>query len=410
MLSRTLGVVATVAMGANALLLPFGANIENDSLFIAASDPKSQIVRMPCSSCVFSAKAQNAVSTLSDDETFHAQGSAIDVVFNVTISPDNQLLINGDIVDDWNRPQNVFQVPRSATAQEIATMDTRMEILRITGIVATSHSDKVMTQYKYAITALDGHSVYLDDLTIKLLTLDDGELMIFNADHTPSSDEQRFFSEIFSNEAKNKVHDAITPAPPAAPSSDCAHAGPFHKVFCEIKSHITAFRTSHFRGAKKPGCKGGLFRGGAHHPAGKPGVVIGAVPGHLKHHGFGRPHHLPHQPHHPAGPTFGDHMRSALFILGVWFASFFVGLISARIIIAVTTCVRRVFFGAAAPVSSGTKEEGRALMADDDEEAPPVYEDVPVYEEKVVVEEEKKAEAKTEEEDAGPVCGFQIHD
>jgi hypothetical protein len=249
-----------------------------------------------------------------------------------------------------------------------------MEILRVTGIAASSYSDGVITRYEFTISSLDRHPVDIDNLIVKTLTLDDGELAIFETDHKFT--EEQLLSDIAFNQAKKTQHDATHPKPPPA---DCSAAGPFHRMFCEVKSQIAKFRTAHFSPSnKKPGCKGGkngLFRG--HAAGGKPpGMVIGVLPGHIKHH---RPHH-----HHHAGPPVAGYIASAAFILGVWIASFFVGMVLAKVILFVTACVRRVFFGV--PVRREVvvvKEEGQALMAaDEEEEALPVYEDAPEYEEK----------------------------
>jgi hypothetical protein len=383
MVSRTLGVVATAAMGASALLLPAGMNLENDPLFITGLDPKSQIIRMPCSSCVFSADAKKPVSALSDDETVYAQGGAIDVVFNVSISADNQLLINGDVADTWDGPKSVVQVPASATGSEIVNMETISETIEVTGFMATSSRDDVLTKHKYSITSLEGHSVQLDDLEVDILTLEDGELMIFDVRRAPAPVYDNILSDLAFNDAKKaskQQHDSPAPAPP---SSDCANKGSFKKMFCEIKSHISQFKASHFRPSKKPGCKGGLFR--PHH---KPSMIIGEVPGHLKH----RPH--PHHgPHHQPRPSHDDPLATALFLIGVWTASFFVGYFSSWIILSLVALVRKVFFGVPLPserkrmMEERELSEARALMGDDEEEALPVYEDAPVYEE---VKEEKQ--------------------
>jgi len=424
MFSRTLGVVATAAVGAGAFLVPAGINIESDPLFTTGLNPKSQIVRMPCPSCVFSSESRKPIIFNDDKEdTFLAQGSAIDVVFNVTIDSNNQLLFNGEVCRAMGGPKHVMQVPASTSTEDIVNRREKSEILEVTGAGSFSNSrpNDVLKIYRYSIDSLDMHPVQLDDFELDLLTFDDGELMIHDLRIVPSRSRfQDLFSDLEFNDAKKQHHDAHPSAPSAAPSSDCAHAGLFHKIFCEVKSNISKFRASHFGGGgKKPGCKGG-FRG-----APKPtvvynenGIVITTVPGHLKHPGgspppppqhgahilphHGRPHHHHHHPK-PSGPSTAETIASVLLMLAVWTASFFVGYFSSRMILFVVACVRKVFFGVPFPNKKEVgavkdQEEGRALMAeekDEDyaEEALPVYEDAaPAYEEKVAEEEEEKVE------------------
>jgi hypothetical protein len=360
-------------------------DLENDPIFITGLDPKSQIVRMPCPSCVFSANAQNPASVHEeaddDDLIFSAQGGAVDAVFNVTISEDNELLINGDVCNFSRKaratgPKHVIQVPASVSAQAIVDGEAKTESLEVDGLDIMVGSDGVTSHLTYNIWSADRHPIHLDRLRISLLTLDDGEIMILDA-HSEASAPTHLKVDL----------DFLAQRPPTHPTA----AEKPCDIFCMMKSKFDHLRNSHL--GKKLGCGTHKNRLGASQP-----ITIGKVPGHLRPPFAQHRPHGPHHHHHHGRPSslIAHSVRVALWVFACGMAAFVVGMLGAWTIVFVFLGLRKVFYGvpfsgrrATVSLDEDAAEEGHGLLAEDDkaekfgEEAPPpVYEDAPAYEEK----------------------------
>ncbi|KAK8219645.1 hypothetical protein M8818_000619 [Zalaria obscura] len=322
MLCRTVGAFATLALAANAFILPptvAGNHEKADAEFTGLSiDTKAQLFKLPCSSCVFPSE-EKAAEAEEGDGLFWAQGGAKDVLFNFTVTEDGSTLN----LNDWaiyptdlvrlqgQEGPSVSQVSSHASLKDIKHHPETVAItpLRITGDsfftseeTVSKVGDKVVT-ITYQIASLEGQPMTIDSLDIKLLKSYQGELMIMSIEPIPGK--------------PDFIDDFIPPPPPApdAPAPEHEHGkekecSMLPAAICKWKSIVE----SHIDGLRHGGPPGKF--GGC---GGRKGPRPHKLPGHIKPHfeqaadEEGRPHHhhgrppkgmRPHGqgPHGPHGP------------------------------------------------------------------------------------------------------------
>ena len=404
MIGRSVGIITACALGASAFLLPPGIDTEsNDKTDIAVSvlNPKHQIIELPCSSCAFPPK-QEEVTEEGEDDLFFIQGGANNLLLNFSISEDGQALeLNGQAIYPPHFHRETFLERHMWSVEQIAASTSRQEIeagnykgtpLRITGSglkVAgenpVSPNGDMLVPIRWHLFSLEDQPMTVDEVSIKLLKMDNGELLILELSPAqgPSDMAMDFPFGI--------------PSPPGpefhrhGPPKDC---NMLPAPLCRFKNMLES---------KIQGMKDGKFGGCTGRKGGPPNKLPSHIKGpHFGPHGLegGRPeHHHGRPPHHmrPHG-HHGHHHRHhfmhafakglvAVLIpvmagIAVGMTVSLVGLLVGRAIAFLWIKFARGGKRGYASVAQDelTAEEGD-MEKEADEEAPPMYENAPSYEE-----------------------------
>jgi hypothetical protein len=391
MLGRTVGALATLSLGANAFLLPPGATKSSDSpddAMAFAIDPKSQAIKVHCSTCVFpAAPQQESVQEKGDDDIVWVQGGSNDVLFNFTVADnDKHLLLNGVKVypvdlftlDD----PTVGQVHSSASMADIKNNPAQITPLRVSSAGMHVHKDIVsslddqLVNINYQISELESQSMTIDAVELKLLETSDGSLMIISLDAVPT----KHMSDVIAPSTpaikdcrmlpaslckwKSLVEDKISSLKPPMPH--CGGRRPPHRLPTHIRPHFD----NPINGDARPDHPHAPPHRGPHHPH----------PPH-RHHG-----------HHHMFPAF---LRAAVAVLIPVFAGITMGMFVSLIGMMLGRLIsflwikfgRRGQRGYASVAQSDqdteSAEKGLVVVEDIvDDEALPKYEDAPAYDEK----------------------------
>ncbi|KAI4791399.1 hypothetical protein E4T45_12970, partial [Aureobasidium sp. EXF-8846] len=200
MIGRTVGALAAMSLGVNAILLPPGISKISDSRTGALGlslDPKSQAIKVHCSSCVFPS-SQQELTLEEGDDVFKIQGGSKDVLFNFTVDNNNKdLLLNGvkvypvNDVFTFDEP-TVGQIDSSASLTSIKNNPEQVTPLRVSSAAMRVHEETVsalndmVVSISYQIGELESQPMTIDGVDLKLLKGADGSLMIISVDATPS--------------------------------------------------------------------------------------------------------------------------------------------------------------------------------------------------------------------------------
>ncbi|THZ46361.1 hypothetical protein D6C90_04292 [Aureobasidium pullulans] len=288
MLGRTVGALAALSIGANAILLPPGISKISDSRSGAlglALDPKSQAVKVHCSGCAFPSPQQESVQEKGDDDIVWIQGGSKDVIFNFTVDDNNKdLLLNGVKVypvDTFSFAEpTVGQIHSSASLADIKSHPEQITPLRVSSAGMQVHKETIssvndmLVSINYQISELESQSMAVDGVDLKLLEGADGSLMIISVDAAPMK----------------HMFDVITP--PGSASKECSM---LPASLCKWKS-VVEDKISGFKPGMPHAFGGCGGRGGRKPPH--------RLPGHIRPH-FDKPADAEVRPHHPHGP--GDH-------------------------------------------------------------------------------------------------------
>ncbi|KAI5258742.1 hypothetical protein E4T42_00594 [Aureobasidium subglaciale] len=404
MFSRTVGALAALSIGANAILLPPGISKISDSRSGAlgfALDPKSQAIKVHCSGCAFPSPQQESVQEKGDDDIVWIQGGSKDVLFNFTVDDNNKdLLLNGVKVYPvdtfvFDEP-TVGQVHSSASLLDIKNNPEQVTPLRVSSAGMQVHKETVsslndmLVTINYQIAALESQSMAVDGVDIKLLEGADASLMIISVDAAPN---KNIVDGIFPPGAASKecamlpaalckwksvVEDKISGFKPSMPHSLGGCGGgrrPPHRLPGHIRPHFD-----------KPA--DGEARPDRHHPHGP-----GAHPHPHPHHGPHGMHHGSHHfRHHHFFPAFVRAFVAVLIpvMAGVTMGMFvsLIGMLVGRLISFLWIKFGRGGQRGYANVAQSEQdtedaEKGVAVVEENiDEEPLPKYEDAPAYDEK----------------------------
>lgn len=400
MLGRTVGALAALSLGANAILLPPGiskiSDSRNDALGLAI-DPKSQAIKIPCSSCAFPSPQESAQEE-GDDDIVWIQGGAKDVLFNFSVADnDKDLLLNGVKVypvDELLMGQpTVGQVHSSASLADIkknpeqvrplevssSGMEVRKEII--------SPANDMLVNIDYQVSHLESQPMAIDGVEIKLIEAQDGTLMIVSLEPTamkplfelsPSAPADKECSMLPATLCKWKsmVEDKVSSFKPGMPHpfGGCGGRRPPHRLPGHIRPHFD-----------KP--VDGEERPGRHHPHGPDGH-----PHH--HHGPHGMHHGPHHHrHHHILPAFVRAFVAVLIpvMAGITMGMFvsLVGMLVGRLISFLWIKFGRGGqrgYASVAQSEEGTETGEKGVLVVQEvtvhEEPLPKYEDAPAYEER----------------------------
>ena len=431
MFGRTVGIAATCALGASALLLPPGTEIPDSSLSATHLDPKSRSVIIPCSECAFPSTNTKAENTEADDALFWIQGGANSLLLDFTVSEDGQsLLLGGSHIYPPRFPSrqpgektiHVTQIPSYGVATDISNGKNRSVHVEVTGYGILESEKEALTSEGDAlvplhvdIIALNDVLVSLEKVQVKLLQTSAGELLIMDVAKGPIPEGQ-MFKDIFTpspppSDNAEDTGDFRHPPPPASSEhhhgpppwighgqEDCSMLPePLCKLRNMLESKIDAAMGPPHR-FRKGGCPG---RQG--HPHGPPPFAHfnphmdgpGGEGRPNRHHG--RPHHMrphgPHHRHHHHGQFWRHHFLHA-FVKGlvailipvmagitVGMTVSLLGLVFGRLIgflwIRLVRGGRRGNASIALEEAAIKEDEAKPMLAE--MEAPPVYEDAPAY-------------------------------
>jgi hypothetical protein len=399
MIGRTVGALAAMSLGVNAILLPPGISKISDSRNGALGlslDPKSQAIKVHCSSCVFPSPQQESTLEKGDDDIVWTTGGSKDVLFNFTIdNNDKDLLLNGVKiypVDDafaFDEP-TVGQVDSSASLTSIKSNPEQITPLRVSSAGMRVHEETIsalndmLVSLNYQVGELESQPMTVDVVDLKLLKGADGSLMIISVDAAPS---KRIFD--------------VTPLT-GVPSKDC---GMLPAALCKWKS-IAEDKISNFKPSMPHALSGCGGRKDSHR-----------MPGHIKPHfdmhpdsetrpdrphPHGPPHHGPHGHHGHHGPHHHRHhhflpafVHAFVAVLIPVMAGITMGMFVSLIGMLVGRLISFLWikFGrggqrgyasvAQSEQDTESAEKGIVLVENDVEEEPlPKYEDAPLYDEK----------------------------
>lgn len=408
MLGRNLGLVAASALGASAFLIPAGLAPSDDKDFAFSTfsvvNPKNQVVRVPCSACLFPYSKGEGVKEEAEnpeDTWFHIQSASNDLVFNFTVSDSQSLELNGATVlnaEDVFRAPDLYldQVPSSASNIEIENGEAPRAPLQVNSMgvglsndPASSSGDRLMSLHILTF-GLESVTI-MEGVVVELLRTIEGELLILSVERKagPGS-EMPLFKAVVIDEVE-EVEDQ--------------RCGAFCKIKSVIESKINDLKSfAHSKKpGKKPGCNRRPFPGGKLPSHIKPGFLHPEVQ-HAEEddqpvppffHG-GRPHHGHHR-HHRHHGFFHYFVRGALAVAVPILAGVAVGmfisvaslLIGRFVSFLWTKFVRGGRSGYESISLDDEAELGEAEISDEkvvyvaetDLEAPPVYENAPAYEE-----------------------------
>lgn len=405
MLGRTVGALAALSLGANAILLPPGISKISDSRAGAlefALDPKSQAVKVHCSGCVFPSPQQESTLEKGDDDIVWIQGGSKDVLFNFSIADnDKDLLLNGvkiypvDGGFAFDEP-TVGQVSSSASLASIKSNPEQITPLRVSSAGMRVHEETIsslndrLVVINYQIGQLESQPMAIDAVNLKLLKGAEGSLMIISADAAPSEHgsngtpltglpKECGMLPASLCKWKSAVEDKISNFKPSMPHAlgGCGGRKDPHRLPGHIKPHFDMHPDFETR-PDGPHPHGPDAHPRPHHPHGPHG-----------HHGHHGPHH--HRHHHFL-PAF-VHAFVAVMIpvmAGITMGMFvsLIGMLVGRLISFLWIKFGRGGqrgYASVAQSEEGTEnaEKGIVLLENHvDEESLPKYEDAPSYEEK----------------------------
>lgn len=402
MLGRTVGALAALSLGANAVLLPPGISKISDSRNEAvgfAIDPKSQAVKVHCSGCAFPSPQQESVQEKGDDDIVWIQGGSKDVVFNFSVADnDKDLLLNGVKfypVDTFMMSEpTVGQVHSSSSLADIKKNPEQVTPLRVSAAGMKVHKETIspandmLVSINYQIHELESQSMAVDGVELKLLEGEDGKLMIISADATPMNppfgispstpaDKECSMLPAALCKWKSVVEDKISGFKPGMPHAFGGCGGrrprPPHRLPGHIRPHFD-----------KPALDGDRPM----HPHG-PGAHPHPHPPHGPH---GMHHGPQHHRHHHFFPAL---MRAFIAVLipvmaGITMGMFvsLIGMLVGRLIsflwIKFGRGGQRGYASVAQSDEATESAEKGVIIIEDiaDEEPLPKYEDAPAYDEK----------------------------
>ncbi|KAI4731107.1 hypothetical protein E4T49_01334 [Aureobasidium sp. EXF-10728] len=405
MLGRTVGALAALSLGANAILLPPGVSKISDSRSGAlglALDPKSQAVKVHCSGCAFPSPQQESVQEKGDDDIVWIQGGSKDVVFNFTIDDnDKDLLLNGvkvypvDGTFTFDQP-TVGQIHSSASLSYIKNNPEQITPLRVSQSGMRVHEESVsslndvLVSINYQVGELESQPMAIDAVDLKLLKGADGSLMIISVDAAPPKHSVGTtpLSGVPSKDCgmlpaalckwKSAVEDKISDFKPSMPHAfgGCGGRKPPHKLPGHIRPHFEMHSDGSNAGDRPD----------RHHPHGP-----GSHP--RPHHGPHGPHHRPHHHrHHHFLPAFVHAFVAVLIpvMAGVTMGMVvsLIGMLVGRLISSLWIKFGRGGQRGYASVSQSEQdtesvEKGIVVVESNVHEEPlPKYEDAPAYDEK----------------------------
>ena len=434
MLSRSVGLVATVATLGNAFLLPPHAPGPDHHAGIqpfVSINPKNQVLELPCSSCVFKAPKGEEEATEADD-TVSIQGGANNLILNFTVSEDGQELNLNDVPiypvqagfdalgAEKAHAWTVNQLPASSSIEELEVDASKGVPLRISGAgtkmsktkIISANGDEIIP-LDFQILSLNDQPMTIDEIAIQLLKDENGELLILSVEPAHENMMDHFPMSFGPPPPPTHPHhgpgehpDGSPDGPPGPPPKECDS---LPAPLCRFLHAVD----EKFEAAKHSGLS--KFRGCGGHKAGPPHEM----PGHIRPHfgppdaegnrklESGMPPHM--RPHGPPGPPghkgphghhghHGPHHRHALghsFFVGVVailipvMAGIFVGLTVSMVGLLVGKLIGLLWIkfvrgGKRGYASVALDEETADIETDKKEtehaEAPPVYEDAPAYE------------------------------
>lgn len=407
MLGRTVGALAALSLGANAILLPPGVSKISDSRAGAlefALDPKSQAVKVHCSGCVFPSPQQESTLEKGDDDIvwIQATGGSKDVLLNFTIADnDKDLLLNGvkiypvDGGFAFEEP-TVGQVSSSASLASIKSNPEQITPLRVSSAGMRVHEETIsslndrLVVINYQIGQLESQPMAVDAVKLKLLEGAEGSLMIISVDAAPS--EHGFDGTPLAGlpkecgmlpaslcKWKSAVEDKISNFKPSMPHAlgGCGGRKDPHRLPGHIKPHFEMHPDFESR-PDRPRPHGPGDHPRPHPPHGPHG--------HHSHHG---PHH--HRHHHFL-PAFVHAFVAVLIpvMAGITMGMFvsLIGMLVGRFISFLWIEFGRGGqrgYASVAQSEEGTEsaEKGIVLLENDtNEESLPKYEDAPAYDQK----------------------------
>lgn len=275
MFCRAAGALATLAIGANAFLIPAGVgSFKSDDSLSTIVNPRTQTIKLPCPDCVFPSKSDDQ-SVEADEENgglFWAQGGARDVVLNFTIADDSRAVMINDfqvypITMDSSENPTVGEVAASASLTDIKEHPEQTTSLEVSGASifvveepVSAAGDKIVT-INYQVVSLEGQRVSVDGAEVKLLEGGDGSLLIISVQGVPKP---------------HGVFDGMDiPHPPPRPVDGAPkHCGMLPAALCKFKGIMESKLEGFKHGVPKPfGGKGCGGRKGPHR-----------LPGHIKPH------------------------------------------------------------------------------------------------------------------------------
>lgn len=338
MFGRTVGIATTLALAANAFLLPPNlAPASNDNAneddktpnnFLSAVEAtlaRNTLVTIPCSACAFPAEKPATIENENgvEEPAFHIQGGANSIVLDVSVSEDGKkVLVNEDEVFPGS-PQlqgmQVYQVPSRASLAEIESGEVVKTALEVTGSVIGFDEEKVVSEtgdkmvaMKFFIASLEKQQVEVDGLKIEVLETSGGDVVIANVERIKGLSLPPAFKEKPAHQDDEKK--------PEHKSHACGSfiPTPVCKMINTFESKMEGLRTHGAPHFMRPGCTGGHkhngmrphFLGGRpgphhHHPEGPPSfwrpMHHGGPPHRFHHHGG--PHGYHHSHHHNHGPA-----------------------------------------------------------------------------------------------------------
>jgi hypothetical protein len=406
MLGRTVGAIAAMSLGVNAILLPPGISKISDSRTGALGlslDPKSQAIKVHCSGCVFpSPQQESAQEKGGDDDIVWTTGGSKDVLFNFTIdNNDKDLLLNGvkvypvDGTFAFDEP-TVGQIDSSASLASIKNNPEQMTPLRVSSAGMRVHEETVsslndmLVSINYQIGELESQPMAVDGVDLKLLKGADGSLMIISVDAAPP---KHIFGAGPLSGAPSKdcgmlpaalckwksiAEDKISNLKPSMPHAfgGCGGRKDPHRLPGHIKPHFEMHPDPETRPDR-------------HHPHGPGGHPRPPHHGPHGHHGHHGPHH--HRHHHFL-PAFVHAFVAVLIpvMAGITMGMFvsLIGMLVGRLISFLWIKFGRGGQRGYASVAQSEQdtesaEKGIVLVENDvDEEPLPKYEDAPAYDEK----------------------------
>lgn len=403
MLRRSVGVLATCALAAEALILPAGiapASDKDAALAPSIINPKNRLIQLPCPACDFDSRIDDIENDREGNGDFYrVEGGAKSLALNFSVSADDERLeLNGVAVYPPEYHSHAYlqgitiqldQVSSTASDADIVSGQARTTPLGVTSsglqIGSEEHVSSggdVVVPIKFQIMGLENRPMDLDEVSIDLLKMANGELLILRL-YVASGQSSLPFTP-----------PQGPPPPPPGPMSgleygkECKMLPP---TVCRVKNileaKVTAIRHGRF-GPLRP-CPGRT--GPPHHPSPdfKPGRFDLPGPPHRHH---GRPHHMrPHGHHHHAHKHHFFHafVRGLVAVLIPIMAGITVGLTVSLVGLLIGRSVgffwRRVVRGGQRGQANNRTEgvdvdEGKILLLEDDLEALQVYEDAPAYE------------------------------
>ncbi|KAL1311593.1 hypothetical protein AAFC00_001708 [Neodothiora populina] len=202
MLSHTVGIIAALAAGTSAFLLPPGVSSDmTPDREVAATiiDTNTQAIKLGCPDCVFPL-SEKKVAADGDGDLFWIQGGSTDIIFNLTVSEDGKALMIDNKWQVWPMTLETLDFPtvggikESLSIAEAKSHPEQVNTMIISGAGITVDEEPIsgtgdrILKLHYQIISLEEHPVTVDGVEIQVLQGGDGSLMIISLNNVPNVD------------------------------------------------------------------------------------------------------------------------------------------------------------------------------------------------------------------------------